>query len=75
MTKKVQVTKAQARAAQVIVERGATTGRYVRSGVSKIASASSGTSQSETPGRIMNTPKSNGTSTGSPVLKQRSGKG
>lgn len=40
MTKRVQVTKAQAKAAQMIVERSATTGRSIRSGVSKIATAS-----------------------------------
>lgn len=40
MSKRVHVTKAQAKAAQMIVERSATTGRYVRSGVSKIANAS-----------------------------------
>lgn len=40
MTKRVQVTKAQAKAARMIVERSAKTGRSVRSGVSKIAGAS-----------------------------------
>jgi hypothetical protein len=42
MSKRVQVTKAQAKAVQMIVERSATTGRYVRAGVSKIADASAG---------------------------------
>lgn len=50
MTKRVQVTKAQAKAAQMIVERGATTGRLVRSGVSRIADASAG--------RLASNPKS-----------------
>ena len=43
MAKKVQVTSAQRRAAQTIVERSAMTGRYVRPGVSKIAESASGT--------------------------------
>lgn len=40
MAKRVYVTSAQARAAKKLVARSAVTGRFVSSGVKKIASAS-----------------------------------
>lgn len=76
MSKKVYVTKAQERAAQLIVERSAKSGKAVRSGVSKIADASGRTvSRSTASGRFVRTTAANSKAAGGRALPPSGKKG